>query len=67
MSFVILLGMSFQFGYNIGVLNQPVEVTLFASHCFTCRLIRSMYVPILSAEVLFCEITLRGIENIVLL
>jgi len=26
MSFVILLGMSFQFGYNIGVLNQPVEV-----------------------------------------
>jgi len=27
LSFVILLGMSFQFGYNIGVLNQPVQVT----------------------------------------
>jgi len=26
LSFVILFGMSFQFGYNIGVLNQPVEV-----------------------------------------
>jgi len=33
MSFVILLGMSFQFGYNIGVLNQPVEVgIIFGFH-----------------------------------
>jgi len=27
MSFIILLGMSFQFGYNIGVLNQPVQAS----------------------------------------
>jgi len=27
MSFIILMGTNYQFGYNIGVLNQPVDVS----------------------------------------
>jgi len=27
MSFIILMGTNYQFGYNIGVLNQPADVS----------------------------------------
>jgi len=47
MSFIILMGTNYQFGYNIGVLNQPVDVsqkmTIFAS--------RLRYMPAVSGEI----------------
>ena len=32
-SFVIVMSTSYQFGYNIGVLNQPVAVKFYYLNC----------------------------------